>query len=154
MLRSAALINRKGIVMVHGEEISLSTKGFSDIHDLTRRVQQIVENSGVANGIAVVFVTGSTASVSTMEFEPALVEDVRDHIEKLAPHTMRTRHSETWGDDNGFSHIRATLMGPGISVPVANGELVLGTWQQIVLIDHDNRPRTRKVFVQVLGEKT
>jgi secondary thiamine-phosphate synthase enzyme len=136
--------------MVHGEELALSTKGFSDIHDLTRRVRDIVERSGIREGIAAVFVTGSTASISTMEYEPALVEDVRDQIEKLAPRTMRTRHSETWGDDNGFSHIRATLMGPGITVPVSNGDLMLGTWQQIVLIDHDNRPRTRKVFVQVV----
>jgi len=138
--------------MVHGEEITLNTQGFSDIHDLTARVEKIVEKSGIKNGVAAVFVIGSTASISTMEYEPALVEDVREQIEKLAPHTMHTRHSETWGDDNGFSHIRATLMGPGITVPIVNGDLVLGTWQQVVLIDHDNRGRTRKVFVQVVGE--
>ncbi|MCX6600789.1 MAG: secondary thiamine-phosphate synthase enzyme YjbQ [bacterium] len=138
--------------MVHGEQISLSTKGFSDIHDLTARVEQVVAKSGIQNGIVCVFAVGSTASVSTIEYEPALSEDFRDQLEKFAPHTMRTRHSETWGDDNGFSHIRATFMGPGVTVPVHDGDLVLGTWQQIVLIDHDNRPRTRKVFVQVLGE--
>jgi len=138
--------------MVHGEQISLSTKGFSDIHDLTARVEQIVAKSGIHNGLVCVFVVGSTASVSTIEFEPALSEDFRDQLEKFAPHTMRTRHSETWGDDNGFSHIRATFMGPGLTVPVHDGAPVLGTWQQIVLIDHDNRPRSRKVFVQVIGE--
>ena len=138
--------------MVHGEQISLSTKGFSDIHDLTSRVEQIVANSGIKKGIVCVFAVGSTASVSTIEYEPALSEDFRDQLEKFAPHTMRTRHSETWGDDNGFSHIRATFMGPGLTVPVQDGALVLGTWQQIVLIDHDNRPRSRKVFVQVIGE--
>jgi len=138
--------------MVHGEQISLSTKGFSDIHDLTPRVEQIVANSGIKKGIVCVFAVGSTASVSTIEYEPALSEDFRDQLEKFAPHTMRTRHSETWGDDNGFSHIRATFMGPGLTVPVHDGALVLGTWQQIVLIDHDNRPRSRKVFVQVIGE--
>jgi secondary thiamine-phosphate synthase enzyme len=138
--------------MVHGEQISLSTKGFSDIHDLTERVEQIVAKSGIKNGLVCVFVVGSTASVSTIEYEPALCEDFRDELDKLAPRTMRTRHSETWGDDNGFSHIRATLMGPGLTVPVHDGSLVLGTWQQIVLIDHDNRPRSRKVFVQVMGE--
>jgi secondary thiamine-phosphate synthase enzyme len=138
--------------MVHGEQISLSTKGFSDIHDLTARVEQIVAKSGIKNGIVCVFAVGSTASVSTIEFEPALSEDFRDQLEKFAPHTMRSRHSETWGDDNGFSHIRATFMGPGLTVPVHEGTLVLGTWQQIVLIDHDNRPRSRKVFVQVMGE--
>jgi len=138
--------------MVHGEQISLSTKGFSDIHDLTARVEQIVAKSGIQNGLVCVFAVGSTASVSTIEFEPALSEDFRDQLEKFAPHTLRTRHSETWGDDNGFSHIRATFMGPGLTVPVHDGNLVLGTWQQIVLIDHDNRPRSRKVFVQVIGE--
>jgi secondary thiamine-phosphate synthase enzyme len=138
--------------MVHGEQISLSTKGFSDIHDLTARVEQIVAKSGIRNGLVCVFAVGSTASVSTIEYEPALSEDFRDQLEKFAPHTMRTRHSETWGDDNGFSHIRATFMGPGLTVPVHDGALVLGTWQQIVLIDHDNRPRSRKLFVQVIGE--
>jgi secondary thiamine-phosphate synthase enzyme len=138
--------------MVHGEQISLSTKGFSDIHDLTARVEQVVAKSGIQNGLVCVFAVGSTASVSTIEFEPALSEDFRDQLEKFAPHTLRSRHSETWGDDNGFSHIRATFMGPGLTVPVHGGALVLGTWQQIVLIDHDNRPRTRKVFVQVIGE--
>jgi secondary thiamine-phosphate synthase enzyme len=138
--------------MVHGEELALSTKGFSDIHDLTDRVQQVIARSRVWKGLANVFVIGSTASVSTMEFEPALSEDVRDELEKLTPASMHTRHADTWGDDNGFSHIRATLMGPGITVPVVDGSLVLGTWQQIILIDHDNRPRTRKVYVQVIGE--
>jgi len=138
--------------MVHGEQISLSTKGFSDIHDLTARVEQVVAKSGIQNGLVCVFAVGSTASVSTIEYEPALSEDFRDQLEKFAPHTLRTRHSETWGDDNGFSHIRATFMGPGLTVPVHDGALVLGTWQQIVLIDHDNRPRSRKVFVQVMGE--
>jgi secondary thiamine-phosphate synthase enzyme len=138
--------------MVHGEQISLSTKGFSDIHDLTARVEEIVGKSKIGSGIVCVFAVGSTASVSTIEFEPALTQDFKDQLERLAPHTMRTRHSETWGDDNGFSHIRATLMGPGLTVPIHDGELILGTWQQIVLIDHDNRPRSRKVFVQVMGE--
>lgn len=139
--------------MVHGEYVGISTKGFSDIHDITAQVGNAVTKSGIRGGIACVFAVGSTASVSTIEFEPALSQDFRDQLEKFAPHNMRTRHSETWGDDNGFSHIRATFMGPGITVPVHEGELVLGTWQQIVFIDHDNRPRTRKIFVQVMGEK-
>ena len=138
--------------MVHGEEITISTRGFSDIHDVTARVEEIITKSGIKNGLACVFAVGSTASISTIEFEPALSQDFRDQMEKFAPHTMRTRHSETWGDDNGFSHIRATFMGPGITVPVHAGDLVLGTWQQIVVIDHDNRPRSRKVFVQAIGE--
>ncbi len=137
---------------VHGETITISSKGFSDIHDLTEHVRKIVQTSGISNGIVTVFVIGSTASVSTIEFEPALVEDVKEYLEKLVPHTARTRHGDTWGDDNGFSHVRATFMGPGITVPVSDGEPALGTWQQIALIDHDNRARRREVFVQVVGE--
>ena len=138
--------------MVSGEYITIETKGFSDIRDITANVQDIVTGSGVSNGLAHIFSVGSTASVTTIEYEPALVEDMRDQLEKFAPHTMKSRHSETWGDDNGFSHIRATFMGPGLTVPVSNGALVLGTWQQIAVIDHDNRPRSRKIFVQVMGE--
>lgn len=138
--------------MVYGERITIATKGFSDVHDITHQVTDVLKNSNVTDGIANIFVIGSTASISTIEYEPALVEDFRDQLEKFAPQTMRTRHSETWGDDNGFSHIRATFMGPGITVPVSKGKLVLGTWQQLVIIDHDNRPRSRKIFVQVMGE--
>jgi secondary thiamine-phosphate synthase enzyme len=139
-------------MMVFGKAVTVSTQGFSDVRDITGEVEGIVFASKIKSGIVVVFVAGSTASVSTVEFEPALVEDVRDRLEAIAPHTMRSRHSETWGDDNGFSHIRATLMGPGITVPFTDGKLELGTWQQIVVIDHDNRPRSRTVFVQVMGE--
>ncbi len=138
--------------MVYGKTISLTAKGFSDIKDITGSVRQIVAESGIQNGVATVFVIGSTASISTIEYEPALVEDFKDEMEKLASCRMPSRHSATWGDDNGFSHIRATLMGPGITVPFQNGQLILGTWQQIVLIDHDNRPRKRDIFVQVIGE--
>lgn len=138
--------------MVYGKPIVLTMKGFSDISDLTAGVERIVADSGIRNGIVSVVAVGSTASVSTMEYEPALVQDIKDRLEFLASGTMHSHHSKTWGDDNGFSHIRATLMGPGISVPLVNGELVLGTWQQIVVIDHDNRPRSRKVYVQVVGE--
>ncbi len=138
--------------MVHGEFITVNTSGFSDIINITREVQNIVEKSGIKAGLVNVFVTGSTASVSTIEYEPALVEDYKEQIDRLIPHDLRTRHSETWGDDNGFSHIRATLMGPGIVVPVSDGRLVLGTWQQVVVIDHDNRHRNRKVYIQCMGE--
>jgi secondary thiamine-phosphate synthase enzyme len=138
--------------MVFGQYFSLKTRGYSDIKDITKEVQNIVQSSGIKNGLVNIFAVGSTASVTTIEYEPALVEDVREQLEKFAPHTMHSRHSQTWGDDNGFSHIRATFMGPGLSVPVADSSVVLGTWQQIVIIDHDNRPRTRKMFVQVMGE--
>jgi secondary thiamine-phosphate synthase enzyme len=138
--------------MVFGKQFTIETKGLSDIKDITASVQDIVATSNIQNGLVNVFAVGSTASITTIEFEPALVEDMRDQLEQFAPHTMKSRHSETWGDDNGFSHIRATFMGPGITVPFSKGKLVLGTWQQIVVIDHDNRPRSRKIFVQVLGE--
>jgi secondary thiamine-phosphate synthase enzyme len=87
-----------------------------------------------------------------MEYEPALVEDFKAKLEQLIPSTERSRHSETWGDDNGFSHMRASLMGPSVSLPVSKGRMVRGTWQQVVFIDHDNRPRTREIFVMVVGE--
>ncbi|MBD3393309.1 MAG: YjbQ family protein [Chitinivibrionales bacterium] len=138
--------------MVHGESFSLSTKGFSDIKDVTGRVESVVSKSGIKDGLVCVAAVGSTASVSTIEHEPALNQDFQDQLEKLASQNMHSRHSQTWGDDNGFSHIRATFMGPSLAVPVAGGSPVLGTWQQVVVIDHDNRPRNRKVFVQVIGE--
>ena len=138
--------------MIHGEFIERRTRGFSDIHDLTGDVRATVRNAGVTEGVATVFAVGSTASITTIEFEPALVRDMEEALEKLWSRHMQSHHSETWGDDNGFSHLRASFMGPSIAVPVHGGELVLGTWQQIVVIDHDNGPRERRVFVQVQGE--
>jgi len=138
--------------MVHGKEFELSTRGFSDILDITSSVEQVVGESRVRDGLVNVSVIGSTASVSTIEYEPALVEDMKEQLEKLIPHTLASRHSATWGDDNGFSHIRASLMGPSTTLPVADARIVLGTWQQLVVIDHDNRPRKRRIRVQVVGE--
>jgi secondary thiamine-phosphate synthase enzyme len=138
--------------MVFGNKITLQTKGFSDIKDITGQVQAIVDQSGLKNGIAAVTVIGSTASITTIEYEPALVRDMQEQLEKFASSHMISHHSKTWGDDNGFSHIRASFMGPGITIPFANSKLVLGTWQQIVVIDHDNCPRNREIFVQVVGE--
>ena len=138
--------------MVSGAYITVKTKGFSDVCDITGEVAAIVQKSGIKSGIVTVFVVGSTASVSTIEFEPALNHDLQDQLERMIPHSLHSRHSQTWGDDNGFSHIRATLMGPCLTVPLTEGELILGTWQQIVVVDHDNRSRNRKIFVQVLGE--
>lgn len=135
------------------KDILLKTKGFSDIHNLTDQVEEIVRNSGIMEGFCHVFAVGSTVSISTMEFEPALVTDIQEKLEEFASKNMRSHHSETWGDDNGFSHIRATFMGPGITVPVRVGGCILGTWQQIVVVDHDNRPRNRQVVVQVMGNK-
>jgi secondary thiamine-phosphate synthase enzyme len=138
--------------MVHGEYIERRTRGFSELHDLTDEVRAIIVRAGVSEGTVTVFAVGSTASITTIEFEPALLRDMSEALEKLWPRDMRSHHSQTWGDDNGFSHLRASFMGPGITIPVHRGEPVLGTWQQIVLIDHDNGPRTRKIFIQVQGE--
>ena len=138
--------------MITGRTITLPTSGFSDIHDLTAAVSETVSEAGVSEGIANVFAVGSTASITTIEFEPALVADMTEALEQLWPKEMPTRHGDTWGDDNGFSHLRASFMGPGITVPIHEGELVLGTWQQIVVVDHDNNPRQRRIFVQVIGE--
>ena len=138
--------------MVHGKELELSTKGFSDILDITSAVEEAVGESRVREGLVNVAVIGSTASISTIEYEPALVEDLKEQLEKLIPHTLASRHSATWGDDNGFSHMRATLMGPSTTLAIADGSIVLGTWQQIVVIDHDNRARKRRVRIQVMGE--
>ena len=137
---------------IETKDLHIKTNGFSDIHNLTEKVNAIVKESDIKEGICNVFVVGSTASISTMEFEPALVQDVKEKLEEFASKTMRSHHSETWGDDNGFSHIRATFMGPGISVPIRNGKCILGTWQQIVVLDHDNRPRDRHIIVQVMGQ--
>jgi secondary thiamine-phosphate synthase enzyme len=138
--------------MIHSATLSRRTRGHSEIHDLSDEVATVVAASGIAEGLVNVFAVGSTASITTIEFEPALVEDMREALETLWPRDLRTRHSETWGDDNGFSHLRASFLGPQTTVPVHRGRPVLGTWQQIVLIDHDNRPREREIFVQVIGE--
>jgi len=147
-------MSMKGVsdYMVTGEKISVSTVGFSDIKDLTERVQRIVTDSGIRDGLVSVHAIGSTASVTTIEYEPALVADLQELLEKFASRNMQSRHSQTWGDDNGFSHLRASFMGPGLTVPVRDRQLVLGTWQQIIVIDHDNRPRQRDLFIQVIGE--
>jgi secondary thiamine-phosphate synthase enzyme len=138
--------------MVHGKSFTIPTRGNSDIKNITDRVQAIVSESGITEGIVTVSAVGSTASISTIEYEPALVEDMQDQLERFIAHDAPTRHGDTWGDDNGFSHIRATFMGPSITIPVSGAGLVLGTWQQIIVLDHDNRPRDRRIFVQVMGE--
>jgi len=138
--------------VVFGREVNIETQGFSDIRNITSEVDAVAAGSGIKDGLVNISVIGSTASVTTIEYEPALVEDIRDQLEEFVASDKLTRHSKTWGDDNGFSHIRAAFMGPGITVPLSNGKMILGKWQQIVVIDHDNRPRSRRVFVQVMGD--
>lgn len=134
------------------KQITIAAKGFSDIKNITEEVRQFAGESGFSEGLIHIFPMGSTASVSTLEFEPALVKDMQDKLEEFAPHDQTTRHGETWGDDNGFSHMRATMMGPGITVPLHDGTPVLGTWQQVVLFNHDNKPRERNIFLQIIGK--
>lgn len=137
---------------IHTKEISLKTKGRDDVIDITGKIAQIVAESSIGNGIVTVFVTGSTGSVTTIEYEPALVKDLQEMDQKLIPAGKGYHHDATWGDANGHSHIRATIIGPSLTVPFVSGRMTLGTWQQIVVIDHDNRPRSRNVVIQVMGD--
>lgn len=132
--------------------LSLQTRGSGHILDITGEVARAVRESRLMEGVVTVFVPGSTASVTTMEFEPGLVKDLEGTFERLAPSGDDYAHHETGGDDNGAGHLRASVVGPGLVVPFASGRLALGTWQQIVFIDHDTRPRSRDVVVQVMGE--
>jgi secondary thiamine-phosphate synthase enzyme len=130
----------------------ISTKGQGDAHDLTAMVTQSLVQSGGRAGIATVFVVGSTAGVTTIEFEPGAVHDANAVFETLAPRDADYRHHLRWGDDNGSSHVRAALLGPSVAVPFRDGRLLLGTWQQVALFEFDTRPRRREVVVQVMGE--
>lgn len=136
---------------VHAGELSYRTTGETDVLDITEDVREALRGSGVTDGTMTLFVPGSTASLTTVEFESGAVEDLRRAIERLAPRGLRYDHDARWGDGNGYAHVRAALLGPSLSVPVRKGEPALGTWQQIVLIDFDNRPRPRRVLVQILG---
>ena len=134
------------------KSIQFNTKGRDDVVDITGEVQEAVAKSKLSSGIATAFVPGSTASVTTIEYEPGLVRDIKDLGERIAPSDEDYAHNETWGDGNGFSHVRAAAIGPSLTVPFEKSKLLLGTWQQIVVIDHDNRSRSRRVVVQVMGE--
>ena len=138
--------------MVKTDKISLSTKGMTDIIDVTDRVQSLVNKSGIKDGIVTVFVPGSTGGLTTVEYEPGLIKDLKDILEELFPYKASYAHNATWGDGNGSSHVRASLMGPSITVPFKNKEMTLGTWQQIVFIDFDTRGRSRELEVQIIGE--
>lgn len=131
---------------------NVSTKGFTDIIDITDEVQSLVHKSGFSEGNALVFVSGSTAGITTIEFEPGLRKDYPEFFEKIIPARQEYHHDKTWHDGNGFSHIRASLQGSSFTVPFNDSALLLGTWQQIILIDFDNTPRNRKIIVQLTGK--
>jgi secondary thiamine-phosphate synthase enzyme len=138
--------------MVHTHKHEIATTAQGDAHDITPLVKQAVRESGVRNGIATAFVVGSTAGITTIEFEPGAVHDLAALFEQLAPRKGTYRHHLRWGDDNGSSHVRAAMLGPSVTVPFTNGELVLGTWQQLALFEFDTQPRHREVVVQIVGE--
>jgi len=138
--------------MIITEKISLKSGGNTDVIDITEKVAGVIRKSKAMNGSALIFVPGSTASVTTMEHEPNLSKDIRNALEKIAPYGQNYEHHKTWGDDNGPAHVRASMLGPSLTVPFEGGRLLLGTWQQIVLMDFDTRPRSREVIVQITGE--
>ena len=140
------------MMKVHTKRLTEKTQGHCDVIDITAKVQEQVQKEKIKRGLATLFVSGSTAALTTIEVEPGLVQDLKELLEKLIPSNKKYHHDDRWGDDNGFSHLRASLFGPSLQVPIDSGRLLLGAWQQIILVDFDNRPRTREVMVQIMGE--
>ncbi|UCG47223.1 MAG: YjbQ family protein [Phycisphaerales bacterium] len=139
--------------MIETQELQIRTRGNCHVVDITSEVCRAVAESRIAEGLVTVFNVGSTAGITTTEYEPGLANyDLEAAFERIAPATGRYEHEQTWHDDNGHSHVRASLLGPSLSVPVAAGKPTLGTWQQIILVDFDTRPRTRTVICQIIGE--
>ena len=138
--------------MVYQEEILISTSGHRDIHDITSKVSKIVERSGIQTGVVHVFNVGSTGCIGTIELEPGLARDLPEILDKLIPPSRSYGHEQAWHDGNGHSHLQATMIGPSLSVPLTDGKLVLGTWQQIFLLECDIKPRSRKIIVTVQGD--
>ena len=138
--------------MITTREIRLETNGYCDIVNITPELEETVRASGLQDGIATVFCPGSTGGITTVEYEPGLQKDLPEFMEQIIPSNRSYHHDETWHDGNGFSHLRSALIGPDITVPFAAGKLTLGTWQQVVFLDFDNKSRTRRLVVQIMGE--
>ena len=138
--------------MVDTQAVSFSTEGGGTIVDLTPLIKKAVDQSAVRSGTVTAFVPGSTGGITTIEHEPGLIKDIPELMEKLIPSDRSYHHDETWHDGNGFSHLRAALIGPDITVPFAEKKLLLGTWQQVVFLDFDNRPRDREIIFQIMGD--
>ena len=136
---------------VYYNEISIQTRGEVDIVDITSDVQDVISKSKIKDGIVCIFVKGSTGAITTIEYEPGLMKDLPRALEKIAPKGIHYDHHETWHDDNGHSHVRASLMGPSTTFPIKNGKLLHGTWQQLVFVELDTRPRNRNIIVQIVG---
>ena len=137
--------------MVYYDTINIGLKIGPDIKDITGELEAVLSRSGIENGVLHAFVVGSTGSVTTIEYEPGVVEDLKAAVERLAPRGGYYAHEEAWHDGNGHSHVQAALLGPSLSIPVRNGRLKLGTWQQVVVINHDNRARERAIEVTITG---
>ena len=138
--------------MVYSDTFEVPTQGFTDVIDITAQVAASVEKSGIRNGIVCIANPGSTAGITTVEFEPGAVADLQAALEKLAPQNAGYRHNDTWDNGNGFAHLRSALVGAARAFPVRDGRVVLGTWQQVVFLDFGNRPRRRKLVVNVVGD--
>lgn len=138
--------------MVVTARLSLQTRGDTDAHDITESIARAVAGSGIRSGVATVFCPSSTSALTTIEFEPGAVSDLRRVFDEIVPRSRQYRHNERWHDDNGHSHVRAALLGPSLSIPFVDGRLTLGTWQQVVYLDFDVRPRQRQLVVQIIGE--
>jgi len=138
--------------MILQKTLTIQTKGNCDMVDITPGIADVISNSSINNGTATIFVSGSTAGVTTIEYEGGLVSDFKAMWDRTVPRTIAYQHDSRWGDGNGFSHVRASLLGPSLVVPFAHKKMTLGMWQQIIVVDFDNRPRTREVFLQLLGE--
>ena len=138
---------------VETHAIRLSSRGFHDMQDITKKVNDALSLSRIQNGTITVFVPGSTGGLTTIEFESGLEQDFAELMDRIIPQNKSYQHDARWGDGNGFSHVRASLLGPSLTIPVTEGRLTLGTWQQIVFIDFDNRPRDRRLVIQIMGEK-
>ncbi len=138
-------------MQIQTHAFTLATKGYADMHDLTPRVTDYVNDAGLRDGSVLLFVPGSTAGLTTIEFESGVLADLRDAFERLAPQGIPYAHDARWGDGNGFAHIRAALLKPDLEIPVVEGVLTMGTWQQVILIDFDNKERRRDLVVQLWG---
>ena len=138
--------------MVRTDHIRLQTRGHADIHNLTPELERLLQASGQSDGLLTVFTPSSTSAVTAIEHEPGALEDLRRALDRIAPPNEDYRHNEAWGDGNGHAHLRAALLKPSLSIPFQAGQLLLGTWQQVVFIDFDVRPRRRSIVVQILGD--
>ena len=139
-------------VTIEVHRLSVQTTAKTDILDLTPRVQEELQKSPIRNGHMTLFIPGSTAALTTIEYEHGAINDLKKAIERVAPEDLYYEHNERWGDGNGYSHVRSALIGPSLNIPIIDGKLTLGTWQQIVLLDFDNRPRQRQLILHILGE--